>query len=79
VGPPDLIGSDDTRPDPHAAVGLGERPGDLEPAEDREHPDVVDDLVDDLVETVLAKGGRAVFVDDGILARDGRVAAVLRY
>jgi hypothetical protein len=60
-------------------VRLGERPGDLEPAEDREHPDVVDDLVDDLVETVLAKGGRAVFVDDGILARDGRVAAVLRY
>jgi hypothetical protein len=52
---------------------------DITPADDRDEPGVVDDLVDDLIEVVLARGGRIAFVDDGTLASTGRIAAVLRY
>jgi hypothetical protein len=51
----------------------------LEPAEDHTAPDVIDDAVDELLETVLQKGGRVVFVDDGTLNQHGRIAAILRY
>jgi hypothetical protein len=50
----------------------------LVPAEDVEHPDVVDDLVDELIETVLLRGGWVAFVADGALADAGRVALTLR-
>jgi len=39
----------------------------------------IDDAVDELLETVLQKGGRVVFVDDGTLNQHGRIAAILRY
>ena len=42
-------------------------------------PRVTDDLVDELIETVLAKGGDVVVVDDGTLEGHSGVAAVLRY
>lgn len=51
----------------------------LEPTEDREAPDVIDDVVDELVEAVLRHGGKAVIVNDGELASHQHVAAVLRY
>lgn len=51
----------------------------LEPTEDREAPDVIDDVVDELLEAVLRHGGKAVIVNDGELATHQRVAAVLRY
>ena len=51
----------------------------LTPADDVAAPDVMDDAVDDLIETVLQKGGRVVFVDDGALAAHSRVALILRY
>jgi hypothetical protein len=47
-------------------------------AEDVEHPDVVDDVVDELIETVLLRGGWIAFVPDGALAEQGRVALTLR-
>ncbi|MCZ2859854.1 baeRF3 domain-containing protein [Blastococcus sp. VKM Ac-2987] len=50
----------------------------LTPAEDVEHPDVVDDVVDELIETVLLRGGWIAFVDDGALAAHGRVALTVR-
>lgn len=50
----------------------------LTPAEDVEHPDVVDDVVDELIETVLLRGGWIAFVEDGTLAGHGRVALALR-
>jgi hypothetical protein len=50
----------------------------LVPAEDVEHPDVVDDVVDELVETVLLRGGWIAFVADGALTDAGRVALTLR-
>lgn len=62
-----------------APARLGASVDEIHPADDRDAPGVVDDLVDDLVEVVLAQGGRAAFVDDGLLVSSGRVAAVLRY
>jgi hypothetical protein len=51
----------------------------LTPADDPTAPDVLDDAVDDLIETVLAKKGRVVFVDNGALPAHQRVAMILRY
>ena len=42
-------------------------------------PDVLDDAVDEVITTVLAKGGRVVFVEDGELALHDRIAMILRY
>lgn len=51
----------------------------ITPAEDREAPDVIWDAVDELIEMVLDKQGRVVFVDDGMLDLHMRVGLVLRY
>lgn len=53
--------------------------GGLVPAHDRQAPDVVDDAVDELIETVMRAGGHAVVVPEGDLAAHDRLAAVLRY
>jgi hypothetical protein len=42
-------------------------------------PEVLDDAVDEVITTVLAKGGRVVFVDDGTLEIHSRIALILRY
>lgn len=39
----------------------------------------MDDAVDELIEAVMTKGGKIVFVDDGTLAAHQRVALILRY
>jgi hypothetical protein len=41
--------------------------------------EIIDDAVDDVIETVLAKGGRVVFVDNGTLEKHSRIALLLRY
>jgi hypothetical protein len=48
------------------------------PAGDFEAPDVIDDLVDELIETVLTRGGWVALAQDGRLADRGRVALTLR-
>ncbi|MGB8862206.1 MAG: hypothetical protein WCC60_23325 [Ilumatobacteraceae bacterium] len=53
--------------------------GRLRAAHDVESPDVLDDAVDELIETVLRLGGDAVILPEGELAEHGRLAAVLRY
>lgn len=53
--------------------------GRLEPTDEREAPDVVDDVVDEIVEAVLRHSGGAVIVPDGSLADHDRIAAVARY
>ena len=60
------------------SVRLGPQ-GRLDPADDPEHPEVVDDIVADTIELVLRYGGESVIVPDGVLGEHGRVAAVLRY
>ncbi|MGY1615959.1 hypothetical protein ACI797_04385 [Geodermatophilus sp. SYSU D00691] len=61
----------------HPARVMGD--GDLLlPATDVEHPDVLDDAVDEVVETVLQRGGWVAWVSDGALAHADRVALTLR-
>jgi hypothetical protein len=53
--------------------------GDLiTPAQDIDHPEVIDDAVDELIEAVLRRGGWIALVDDGLLADHDRVALTLR-
>jgi hypothetical protein len=49
----------------------------LTPADDPQEPDVCDDAVDELIETVISRGGWIALVADGALP-DGRVALALR-
>ena len=64
----------------HYLLGKNATPEDLLiPADDPTAPDVIDDAVDELIEIVLAKGGRVIFVDNGALAIHQRVALILRY
>ncbi len=51
----------------------------LTPADDPAAPGVLADAVDDMIETMLAKGGRVVFVENGALEAHRRVALILRY
>jgi hypothetical protein len=46
----------------------------VEPADDVEHPDVLDDAVDEVIELVLRRGGWIALTDDGALARRERIA-----
>lgn len=50
----------------------------LAAASDVDHPEVIDDAVDELIETVLRRGGWVALVDDGRLAGHDRVALTLR-
>lgn len=47
-------------------------------ADDVEAPDVIDDLVDELIETVLDRGGWVALARDGSLAEHAKVALTLR-
>jgi len=51
----------------------------LTPADDATAPGVIDDAVDDVIETVMSKGGKVVFVDDGVLEQYQHIAMILRY
>ena len=53
--------------------------GHLERADDREAPNVIDDVIDETIEAVLRCNGRVVIVADDDLAVHDRIAAVLRY
>ncbi|MFZ4516299.1 MAG: hypothetical protein ACOYN3_08310 [Acidimicrobiia bacterium] len=48
-------------------------------ATDIEAPDVIDDVVDELIETVVRFGGSVTIVGDGALAEHDRIAAALRF
>ncbi len=51
----------------------------LTPAADDGTSDGFDDAVDEIIETVLAKQGRVVFVENGQLQAHQRIALILRY
>jgi hypothetical protein len=63
----------------HFAARVDKTGWHLIPAEDLTAPDVMDDAVDEIIETVLSKQGQVVFVDDGQLQAHQRIALVLRY
>ncbi len=46
---------------------------------DKPEKGMIDDAVDEAAEIVIDKGGKVVFVDDGLLKDYNRIAAVLRY
>lgn len=51
----------------------------LLPADDIEHPDVLDDAVDEIIETVLQRGGWVALIEDGALpVEHERIALTLR-
>lgn len=60
------------------AARLDPDTGTIELTDEREAPDVIDDLVDELIEGVLARRGRVTIVADGTLADRGRVVACTR-
>lgn len=51
----------------------------LTPADDVTAPDVIDDAVDEIIETVLRTQGRVVFVENGQLETHQRIALIVRY
>lgn len=51
----------------------------ITPADDVTAPDVMDDAVDEIIETVLAKQGEVVFVENGSLENHQRITLILRY
>ncbi len=51
----------------------------LDPIDVPRDPDDLDDAVDEVIETMLAKGGEVVFVDDGSLSQYQRIALITRY
>ena len=63
----------------HFPARLDETGRHLTPAEDVTAPDVIDDAVDEIIETVLSKQGEVVFVDNGQLEVHRRIALILRY
>ena len=50
----------------------------LQPAQDVEHPDVIDDVVDELVEQALARGAWVALVEPGSIPEGHRVAMTTR-
>jgi hypothetical protein len=50
----------------------------LQPADDVEHPDVVDDVIDELVEQVLARGAWVALVEPGHIPDGHRIALTTR-
>ncbi|MCG3153647.1 MAG: hypothetical protein DKINENOH_00237 [bacterium] len=51
----------------------------LTPVSELAGPEVFDDAVDELIEAVLGKSGRVVFVENSALAAHQRLAMILRY
>jgi hypothetical protein len=49
------------------------------PVDDPAEEGVMEDVIDELVELVIARGGRAVFVPNGALEEHQRVGLILRY
>jgi hypothetical protein len=63
----------------HFPARLDETGQHLTPAEDITAPDVIDDAVDEIIETVISMGGEVTFMDDGQLENHQRMALILRY
>ena len=71
--------TDATNANPEAEPPRGDGLGDIAvPATDVHAPDVIDDLVDELIETVIARGGWVALLPDGSLPADVGVALTLR-
>jgi hypothetical protein len=63
----------------HYPARLSANGKNLLPADDSSAADVIDDAVDEIIEEVLNKKGRIVFMPKGQLTDHERIALVLRY
>jgi hypothetical protein len=63
----------------HYPARLGDDGLTLLPVLDATEPNVVDDVVDEIIETVLEKQGRVIFAEDGQLDEYEQIALILRY
>jgi hypothetical protein len=63
----------------HFPAHIDETGQHITPADDAAAPGVTDDAVDDIIETVLSKQGRVVFVENGQLEPHQRIVLILRY
>jgi len=63
----------------HFPAKLDETGRHLLPADDVTGTDIIDDAVDEIIETVLSKQGRVVFLENGQLEKNQRIALILRY
>lgn len=63
----------------HYPARLDDSGKNILPAEDPSAPDVIDDAVDEIIEEVLNKKGKVVFVENGQLSEHGRIALTLRF
>lgn len=64
--------------DYHAPATTDEAGWHLLPADEAAAPDGMDDAVDEIIETVLSKQGRVVFLENGQLETHQRIALNLR-
>lgn len=62
----------------HHPARVDETSRHIVPAVDAIAPDVIDDGADEIIETALDRGGHVVFVHNGQLAADQRIALILR-
>lgn len=63
----------------HFPAQVDETSRHLTPADDIAAPDAMNDAVDEIIETVLNKQGRVVFLENGQLEAYQRIALILRY
>lgn len=63
----------------HYPAKIDETGRHLIPVDDLTAPGVIDDAVDEIIETVLKKQGRVVFLENGQLETHQRIALILRY
>lgn len=63
----------------HLPARLDEAGQGIRPAEDVTAPDVIDDAVDEIIETVISMGGEVTILEDGQLEDHQRMALILRY
>jgi hypothetical protein len=63
----------------HYSAKLNDAGLQLIAAEPSNSPEVMDDAVDELIETVINKGGKVYFVENGVLEKYDRIAMILRY
>jgi hypothetical protein len=63
----------------HYPARLDESGKNIIPADDPTATNVIDDAVDEIIEEVLNKKGKVVFLQSGQLSEHGRIALILRY
>jgi hypothetical protein len=65
--------------DYHVSAKINQETKQLILTDEKDQPGVMEDAVDEVIELVIAKGGKVVFVNNDSLEKYNRVAMILRY